>query len=110
MQNRLKELNINYLHIKDLAHTIEIREAQKQDDIQNNILKRNRIELGNIFIQQYKQEIIDKFDFGQFMKYLETNRFRNVVFFCVEEKQLACHRSIVSEEIYKYSCKQIKDL
>ncbi len=110
LQNRLKELKINYLHIKDLAPTIEIREAQKQDDIQNNILKRNRTELGNIFIKQYKQDIIDKFDFSQLIKYLETNGFRNVVFFCVEEKQLACHRSIVSEEIYKYSNKQIKDL
>ena len=110
LQNRLEELNINYLHIKDLAPTIAIRDAQKKDDMQKNILKRNRTELGNIFIQQYKQNIIDKFDFTQFIKYLETNGFKNIVFFCVEEKQYACHRSIVSEEIYTFSNKQIKDL
>ena len=110
LQNRLEELKINYLHIKDLAPTTKIREAQQQDDIQNKILKRNRTELGDVFIEQYKQDIINQFDFNQFIEYLEINEYKNVVFFCVEEKQAACHRSIVSEEIYKLSNQRIKDL
>ena len=110
LQNRLEELKINYLHIKDLAPTTKIREAQQQDDIQNKILKRNRTELGDVFIEQYKQDIINQFDFNQFIEYLEINEYKNVVFFCVEEKPLACHRSIVAEEVYRYSNQQIKDL
>jgi len=110
LQNKLKELNINYLHLKDLAPTSKIREAQKLDDAKNNILKKDRNTLGSTFIEQYKQGIIEKFNFNEFLKYLESCEYKNIVFFCVEEKASACHRSIVSEEIYKYSHKQIKDL
>ena len=110
LQDKLQDLNIDYLHIKDLAPTVKIRETQKQDDIKNNILKKDRTVLGNTFIKQYKQDIIEQFNFDEFIEYLENYGFKNIVFFCVEEKCSACHRSIVSEKVYRYSNKKVKDL
>lgn len=110
LQNKLSELNIQYIHIKDLAPTKEIRNKQKQDDIDLNILKRDRNTLGNKFILEYNQNIINKFDFNDLIKYFKENNFSNIVFFCVEEKAKACHRSLVANQLEILYRTTIKDL
>lgn len=110
LQNKLSELNIQYIHIKDLAPTKEIRNKQKQDDIDLNILKRDRNTLGNKFILEYNQNIINKFDFNDLIKYFKENNFSNIVFFCVEEKTKACHRSLVANQLEILYRTTIKDL
>ena len=110
LQEKLYDLNINYLHIKDLAPTKEIRNKQKEDDIENNILKRDRDALGNKFISSYTEEILNNYNFNDIIEYFKENKFKNIVFFCVEEHLQACHRSLVAQEIYNICKTEIKDL
>ena len=110
LQNKLSELNIQYIHIKELAPTKEIRNKQKQDDLDLNILKRDRNTLGNKFILEYNQNIINKFDFNDLIKYFKENNFSDIVFFCVEEKAKACHRSLVANQLEILYRTTIKDL
>ena len=110
LQNKLSELNIQYIHIKELAPTKEIRNKQKQDDLDLNILKRDRNTLGNKFILEYNQNIISKFDFNDLIKYFKENNFSDIVFFCVEEKAKACHRSLVANQLEILYRTTIKDL
>jgi len=99
LQNKLKELNINYLHIKELAPTSEIRDKQKEDDKQKNILKSERHKLGNVFINEYNNCILKNYDFSNLLSYIKENNYQNIVFFCVEKEFLACHRSLVANEL-----------
>ncbi len=99
LQERLKDLNINYLHIKELAPTKEIRELQKQDDKRKGIAKRKRNVLGDIFIIEYQNKILKNFDFNDFLNTLRQLGSANVALFCVEQHHLACHRSLVAERL-----------
>jgi uncharacterized protein (DUF488 family) len=110
LQNKLKELNIHYLHIKELVPTKEIRNKQKEDDKQKNILKRDRHILGNTFINEYNNCILKNYDFDNLLSYIEKNNYNNIVFFCVEKEFNACHRSLVANELknkYNYDIKDI---
>jgi len=106
LQNKLKELNIDYLHLKELAPTNEIRAKQREYDKQNNILKRERLKLSEIFINEYNNLILKNYDFSKLLSYIEENNYQNIVFFCVEREFLACHRSLVAKklkEIYDFN-------
>lgn len=105
LQIRLEELDIKYGHILQLAPTKEIRELQKQADMQKGELKRERRKLGDIFSSEYKKRILENFDFDTFIENLENVGAKRVVLFCVEEYPTACHRSIVSDKLqdkYQY--------
>ena len=110
LQKKLENLNIKYMHIKDLAPTKEIRESQKEEDSRKNILKRDRTKLGKVFISKYNKEIIEPFDFEDLFDSFQKNNFKRVVFFCVEEEVLACHRSLVANKIIKTYNQEIEDL
>jgi uncharacterized protein (DUF488 family) len=99
LQAKLNELDIKYGHVIDLAPTTEIRELQKEADTQQGELKRDRNELGKIFKIAYKDKILNKFDIDSFMEKLDEVGASRVVFFCVEEKPEACHRSIVTDKL-----------
>ena len=98
LQAKLAELGINYLYIKDLAPTKEIRELQKKHDLEVGIEKRNRIELGEIFVEEYKNKILSNYDFTDFKKAFGNDFFRPC-FFCVEAHPSACHRSLVCSKL-----------
>jgi len=105
LQEKLNELDIKYIHIIDLAPTTEIRKLQKEADAQQGELKRNRNKLGKVFTIAYKDRILSNFDFDNFIDKLEEVGANRVVFFCVEEKPEACHRSIVTEKLEKLGYK-----
>jgi len=110
LQNKLSELGIKYGHILQLAPPKEIRELQKQADLQKGELKRDRQELGEVFSSQYKNRILDIFDFDTFIENLENIGASRIVLFCVEERPEACHRSIVSNNLqdkYNYTVTHI---
>ena len=96
LQEKLHEIGINYVHILDLAPTQAIRDLQKEVDLQNGELKRDRRQLGQIFTIEYKNRVLSKFDFENFIELLDRNGANRVVLFCVEEHAEACHRSIVA--------------
>jgi len=105
LQQKLQELDIKYGHILNLAPTTEIRELQKQADLQSGEQKRDRNKLGKIFTIAYKNKILDRFNFDEFIEKLEDIGANKVVLFCVEEKAEACHRSIVANKLESFGYK-----
>lgn len=105
LQSKLNELDIKYGHIIDLAPTKDIRELQKEADAQQRELKRDRSKLGKVFTIAYKDRILSKFDFDNFINKLDEVGATRVVLFCVEEKPEACHRSIVTDKLEKIGYK-----
>lgn len=106
LQFRLNELDIRYAHILDLAPTTEIRDLQKQIDNEKGELKRERHQMGRVFVIEYKNKVLKSFDFENFLEQLEQSGACRVALFCVEEFPEACHRSIVSDMLKeKYNFK-----
>jgi len=101
LQQKLHELDIKYGHVLNLAPTSEIRDLQKQADLQTGEQKRDRNKLGKVFTLAYKEKILNQFDFDHFIEQLDDIGANKVVLFCVEEKAEACHRSIVAEKLEK---------
>lgn len=99
LQAKLNELGIKYGHVIDLAPTHEIRDLQKEIDLQKGELKRERQRLGQVFTIEYKNRILSKFDFETFIDKLDQVGANRVVLFCVEEHPEACHRSIVGNKL-----------
>ncbi len=110
LQSKLHDLGINYFHYLDLAPTKEIRELQKLADLNNHELKRDRKILGQVFINEYKTQIVNPFNFVEFLEELKKSNANNIVLFCVEESHKACHRSLVAEKLindYNYNVENI---
>ncbi len=106
LQQKLNELEIKYGYVPELAPTSEIRGLQKEIDIEKGELKRERHELGKVFVIEYKNKILKNFDFETFIEKLEQVGANRVAFFCVEEFPEACHRSIVTGRLTdKYNYK-----
>ena len=105
LQQKLHELDIKYGHVLNLAPTSEIRDLQKQADLQTGEQKRDRHKLGKVFTVAYKEKILNQFDFDYFIEQLDDIGANKVVLFCVEEKAEACHRSIVAEKLEKLGYK-----
>ena len=99
LQIKLNDLNIKYGYIPELAPTSEIREIQKEIDEKNGELKSERQILGNVFVFEYENRIINSFDFDNFFQNLDQIVASRVALFCVEEHPEACHRSIVAEKL-----------
>lgn len=99
LQNKLAELGIKYIYIKELAPNNEIRQKQKNADKLNNETKKIRTSLGQVFINEYKKQILDNFDLDILVNKLKEVGAQNPVFFCVEEKAEACHRSLVAKSL-----------
>ena len=98
LQARLAELGIRYLHCKNLAPTKAIREQQHAADKANKIGKRSRNQLGDVFIEAYKSQILSKFDPQTLIDQLPADA-KVIALFCVEREPQACHRSLVAEAI-----------
>jgi len=106
LQQKLKDLEIRYEHIHNLAPTPEIRLLQKEADKENKTMKREREELGKVFITEYISRILAHFDFEHFINNLHVMGAKSIVLFCVEQQHEACHRSIVANQLaknYKYN-------
>jgi len=99
LQNKLAELDIKYGYVPELAPTTEIRDLQKEIDHDKKELKRDRHELGKVFVIEYKNKILNKFDFESFFEKLDQIGANRIAFFCVEEHPQACHRSLVTDRL-----------
>ena len=102
LQARLFELQIEYLHILELAPTKEIRKIQHETVKEEGEKKNQRITLGTAFIKEYTNQILEKFDFPDLIRRLEDKQYQRIVLFCVESEAEACHRSLVSKKLCDY--------
>jgi uncharacterized protein (DUF488 family) len=99
LQQKLNDLEIKYGYVQDLAPTTEIRDLQKEIDLGKGELKRERQELGKVFVIEYKNKILKNFDFEKFFESLDQVGANRIALFCVEEHPEACHRSIVADKL-----------
>tara|TARA_B100002052_G_scaffold15798_1_gene12629 strand:+ start:16287 stop:16772 length:486 start_codon:yes stop_codon:yes gene_type:complete len=97
LQEKLNEMNIEYLHFIEMSPSNEIREKQKQEDTKLKIDKRKRSVLGSTFINLYKKEHLNEKNISNFTNFLSNSSNKNIVLFCVEKDPLACHRSILTD-------------
>ncbi|MEO6670431.1 MAG: DUF488 domain-containing protein [Ferruginibacter sp.] len=100
LQQKLHDLDIKYGYIPGLAPTTEIRELQKEIDLEKGELKRERQALGQVFVIEYKNRVLKAFDFNNFFEMLEQIGAKRIALFCVEEFAEACHRSIVAQKLH----------
>lgn len=126
LQAKLKEMGIGYAHLKELAPSPEMRATQGQADRQENIKKRQRIELSKPFIRAYKRDILKAYKrkpenklkakeaivdkARQLAQYPPHRPLRHLALFCVEQHPQACHRSLVAEELKKQLGVKIKHI
>lgn len=106
LQQRLKELNIFYEYVPELAPPPEIRKLQKEKDLADKITNKQRLKLAKAFVKEYKSRILQPFNFEELLDHFEKNHSVRIVFFCVEEYHEACHRSLVTQYLHeKYHCR-----
>jgi len=99
LQSKLAELGIKYIYIKELAPTNEIRQKQKDADKINHETKKFRACLGQVFVNEYNKQILDNYDIDILVNILNDANAQHPVFFCVEERAEACHRSLVAKAL-----------
>ena len=96
LQKRLGEVNIRYVHLKQLAPSTEIRERQKQEDRQAKIAKRKRDRLGVAFQEAYRQHHLHNLNAEEILQQIGEEA-EAIALLCVERSPEACHRSLVAE-------------
>jgi len=109
LQKKLKELNINYLHIKELAPSKDVRMMQKKDDEARGAEKRTRSSLGLVFIEEYHKTCLSVFDTEAFLSSLSPAS-KVIALFCVERAPEACHRSLVGRLLKERHAIQLEDI
>jgi uncharacterized protein (DUF488 family) len=98
LQQRLQELGIRYMHMKELAPAEAVREQQVQEDQKLHIAKRTRTMLSENFIRAYEDSCLAAFDSQQFLQKVGPDA--NVIgLFCVEREPEACHRSLAAKKL-----------
>lgn len=100
LQAELSRQGVAYIHIKNLAPTYEVRNAQKEEDKRYAENKRSRTELSNIFKKEYQERILANFDVNEIIQGIQP--YHHPCFFCVEGPAKACHRSLVTDWILKH--------
>lgn len=108
LQTRLAELGIRYIHIKELAPSIEVRNLQKLDDANQKLTKSSRTNLAPSFIEAYKKANLSKFSPADFSR--ATQGASVVALFCVEREPHACHRSVVAEHLHQEPSNTFEDI
>jgi len=98
LQQRLAELGIRYLHVRELAPSPALRQRQAAADKAEGVAKRKRAALGELFVTAYREERLAAFDSREFVEQLGPNA-RVVALFCVEREPAACHRSLLAERL-----------
>ncbi len=130
LDEKLNEIGIEYVHLKDLAPTDEIRALQHKVDEAARVRKRDRTELSEAYKKAYKKEILknrkrkeeNKLHVLQLLTQARANagyigaQPQNMVLFCVEGNAKACHRSLAYKKFRSefkqkgYEVKPVKHL
>ena len=95
LQARLEALGIRYVHVKALAPTTEVRQAQHRADRAAGVAKRQRDALSPAFVDAYERAVLTDTEAEDVLAALPPDAKR-VALFCVEEKPEACHRSLAA--------------
>ena len=98
LQAALAEAGVDYVHMKELAPTTEMREAQYREDERRGEGKRSRTVLAPIYRRLYTEQILDPADLAPLV---ELTAGRRPALLCVERDAAACHRSLIAERLHE---------
>ena len=98
LQAALAEADIAYTHLKELAPTTEMREAQYREDDRRGEGKRSRTVLAPEYVQRYTERILDPADLGPVVKWIGGQK---AALLCVERDAAACHRSLIAARLHE---------
>jgi uncharacterized protein (DUF488 family) len=97
LQASLAEAGVDYLHIKELAPTTELRRLQYREDARRGEGKRSRTVLAAEYARRYTEEILDRADLAPIVELAKRGRMPALL--CVERDPEACHRSLVAARL-----------
>lgn len=97
LENRLRDLGIEYRHYLHLAPTKQIRQVQKAADSAQKVKKSERTGLDPHFVRIYERECLADLDAEAFLA--DFPEGARIVLFCVEAQPEACHRSLIARRI-----------
>lgn len=92
LQTSLAEAGLGYAHMKELAPTTAMREAQYRQDDRLGEGKRSRTHLAPEFAHRYEEEVLAGADLSPL---LELAKAGLPALLCVERDPEACHRSLI---------------
>jgi len=96
LQSELAARGIRYAHIRQLAPTAAVRQAQRDADAATGVGKRAREELGEVFKRSYCETCLAEWTAEAFLNSLPVGT-RRPMLFCVERLPRACHRSLAAD-------------
>jgi uncharacterized protein (DUF488 family) len=107
LQGSLSEVGIDYSHLKELAPTTELRQAQYRADAQRGEGKRSRTVLAPEYASGYTTEILDRVDLAPIVKWIGGSK---AALLCVERDPEACHRSLIAARLQQDWGFSVEDL
>jgi uncharacterized protein (DUF488 family) len=96
LQAALAGAGIGYTHLKELAPTTELRQAQYREDDRRGEGKRSRTVISSEYASRYTEEILDRADLGPVVKWIGGSF---AALLCVERDPEACHRSLIAARL-----------
>lgn len=96
LQAALAEAGIDYTHLKELAPTTAMREAQYREDEKHGVGKRNRTALAPVYVELYTAEVLDQVDLDPLVRWIGR---KQAALMCVERDAGACHRSLIAARL-----------
>jgi len=107
LQDSLKDAGIGYSHLKELAPTTELRQAQYRADARRGEGKRSRTVLAPEYAGGYIEEILDRADLAPIVKWIGGSK---AALLCVERDPEACHRSLIAARLRRDWDFSVEDL
>jgi uncharacterized protein (DUF488 family) len=98
LQDALTDAGIGYSHLKELAPTTELRQAQYRADDRRGEGKRSRTLLAPEYVSGYTEEILDQVDLAPIVKWIGGSK---AALLCVERDPEACHRSLIAARLQR---------
>lgn len=96
LQSALAEAGIGYTHLKELAPTTAMREAQYREDERRGEGKRSRTELSDEYVSLYTEQVLDAVDLEPVVRWIGPS---HAALLCVERDPEACHRSLIAARL-----------
>ncbi|MDX6623958.1 MAG: hypothetical protein QOE75_1890 [Solirubrobacterales bacterium] len=96
LQAALSKAGVGYTHLKELAPTTAMREAQYREDERRGEGKRSRTELSGEYVSLYTEQVLDAVDLEPVVRWIGPSR---AALLCVERDPEACHRSLIAARL-----------
>lgn len=96
LQASLSEAGVSYSHLKELAPTTELRQAQYRADARRGEGKRSRTMLSPEYADGYTEQILNQVDLAPIVKWIGAS---SAALLCVERDPEACHRSLIAARL-----------